>query len=124
MLMNKLTEVAEEFGMSINVKKTKIMRVSKSDARKFEIKVNGEYLEQVSEFKYLGSTITEDGRCQKEVRIRIAMAKGAFNKRKCLLSRKMNRQLKKRIIKSLSWSVALYGAETWTLVKRDISRLE
>jgi hypothetical protein len=100
-LMNKLTEVAEEFGMSINIKKTKIMRISKSDARKFEIKVNGQCLEQVSQFKYLGSTITEDGRCQKEVRIRIAMAKEAFNKRKCLLSRKMNRQLKKRIIKSL-----------------------
>ena len=123
-LMNKLNEVAEEFGMSINIKKTKIMRISKSDARKFEIKVNGQCLEQVSQFKYLGSTITEDGRCQKEVRIRIATAKEAFNKRKCLLSRKMNRQLKKRIIKSLIWSVALYGAETWTLAKGDISRLE
>src|ERR1051325_4933197 len=39
-------------------------------------------------------------------------------------SRKMNRQLKKRIITSLIWSVALYGAETWTLAKGDISRLE
>ena len=52
------------------------------------------------------------------------MGKEAFNTRKCLLSRGMDRDLKKRMIKSLVWSVALYGAETWTLGKESIQKLE
>ena len=52
------------------------------------------------------------------------MTKEAFNKRKILLSRKINRNLKMRIIKSLVWSVALYESETWTLAKADRAKLE
>ena len=88
------------------------MRISKSGGNLFKIKVNGQNLEQVGQFKYLGSMITEDMRCQKEVSIRIAMGKEAFNNRKCLLSKSMDRKLKKRIVRSLVWSVALYGADT------------
>ena len=64
------------------------------------------------------------GRCESEIRIRIGMAKDAFGKRKELLAQKMNISLKKRMIKSIVWSLALYGAETWTLRKEDIRRLE
>jgi hypothetical protein len=39
------------------------------------------------------------------------------------LTRKMNRAVKKKIVKAVIWSVALYGAETWTLKKADIKRL-
>src|SRR4030088_1053009 len=51
------------------------------------------------------------------------MAKAAFVKRKELLTRKMSRTLKKRIIKTVIWSVTLYGTETWTLKKEDMKRL-
>ena len=52
------------------------------------------------------------------------MAKDAFSKRKDLLSGGLSRVVKKRIIKSMVWSVALYGAETWTLKKEDIRKIE
>ena len=52
------------------------------------------------------------------------MGKDAFYKRKELMRGKLNKNLKKRIIKSMIWSVVLYGSETWTLRKEDIRRLE
>ena len=55
---------------------------------------------------------------------RIARAKEVFSKRKELLNKRFNEKLKKRTIKTLIWSVLLYGCETWTLRKEDIRRLE
>jgi len=52
------------------------------------------------------------------------MGKDAFYKRKELLRGKLSKNLKKRIIKSMIWSVVLYGSETWTMRKEDIKRLE
>jgi len=52
------------------------------------------------------------------------MAKNAFNQRKELLSKNLNKDIKKRIIKATIWSVALYAAETWTYKKEDIWRLD
>ena len=68
-------------------------------------------MEQVSQFKYLGSLMSEDGYCTKEIRSRIEMGKKVFMKKKKLFSGKMNMELKKRIMKCLVWSVALYAAE-------------
>jgi len=52
------------------------------------------------------------------------MGKDGFYKRKELLRGKLNKNLKKRIIKSMIWSMVLYGSETWTVRKEDIKRLE
>ena len=52
------------------------------------------------------------------------MAKDAFNKRRELLSQRMDRKLKKKIIKAVVWSVALYGLETWTMRKDEIDKLQ
>ena len=54
----------------------------------------------------------------------IAMGKEAFAKRKELLRRGLNTTLKKRMVKTLIWSVTLYGAETWTMRKEDIRGME
>src|SRR5215510_7102107 len=59
-----------------------------------------------------------------EIKVRIAIAKLAFSRKKELLVRTMKLKLKKRIVKTLVWSVLLYGAETWALRKEDIRRLE
>jgi len=80
-------------------------------------------VEQVSQFRYSGSLILEDGYCTKEIRSRIEMAKKIFMEKKKLFTSKMNLELKNRITKCLVWSVALYAAETWTLTQTD-RRLE
>ena len=65
-----------------------------------------------------------DAKCHIEIKTRIAMGKEAFDKRKEILRGKLNKNLKKRIIKVMVWSVVTYGAETWTMRKEDIKRLE
>ena len=109
--------------MKINVKTTKEMRISKDPRGTVSVLMDGQVVEQVKGFKYLGAMITEDGRCETEVKVRIAMAKEAFNKRKELLSRNMSRRVKKKVVKAIVWTVAQYGCETWTLKKEEIQRL-
>jgi hypothetical protein len=54
-----------------------------------------------------------------EIKSRTAMAKAAFNK-KTLFTSKLDLNLKKKLVKCYIWSIALYGAETWTLRKVDV----
>jgi len=88
----------------------------------------------VSEFKYLGSLVSEDGYCEKELHSRIALgkkifmdknrAKMIFMDKKRLFTGKLNLELKKQIIKCLVWSVELYAVETWTLMQTNRSKLD
>ena len=112
--------------MKINIRKTKVMKISKREGSRTTVKIHigGEEIEQVKEFCYLGSMITTDAKCHRDIKRRIALGKEAFTKRKELLRGNMNRNLKKRMIKTLVWSVVLYGSETWTMRKEDIRRLE
>ena len=85
---------------------------------------NGQNLEKVKQFCYLGSLVTEDSRSCREVRRRIALGKEALNKKKDLMQKSLSLHLRKRLVKVFVWSVVLYGSETWTLQKEDIRRLD
>lgn len=122
-LMDRLYLTAKKYDMKINVKKTKTMVVSKKGGGAIDIRVEGQRVEQVRKFKYLGTTIAEDGRCLDDVKQRIGMAKEAFNKRKELMTKRMSKDVKKRMVKTLVWPVALYGCETWTMRKEEIDKL-
>ena len=98
MMLDKVNETCKEYKMDINVKKTKVMVISKMNDGKCECSINGVKLEQVTHYKYLGSIITEDGRYVKEIKARIAMAKAAFWKHKELLRGNLRLETKKRIL--------------------------
>ncbi len=66
--------------MKIN-KKTKIMKICRCKDKEIAITVEGEQLERVEEFQYLGSTMTADERSSSEIMKRVAMGKEAFNSR-------------------------------------------
>jgi hypothetical protein len=68
--------------------------------------------------------LTNDGRCTCEIKSRIAMAKASFNKKRALGTSKMDIELRKKLVKCYIWSIALYGAETWTLQAVDQKHLE
>jgi hypothetical protein len=68
--------------------------------------------------------LTNDGRCTCEIKSRIAMAKASFKKNKALFTSKMDLELRKKLLICYIWSVALYGAETWTLQAVDQKNLE
>jgi hypothetical protein len=59
--------------------------------------------------------LTTGPRCTREIKSRTAMAKAAFSKKKTLFTSKLDLNLRKKLIKYYIWSMALYGAETWTL---------
>jgi len=80
-------------------------------------------VEQVTKFQYLGAILSEDRRCLEDVKARIGMAKDAFKKRKELMIKRFSKIIKKRIVKTLIWLVAMYACETWTLRKEEADRL-
>jgi len=63
--------------------------------------------------------ITNDARRTSEIKSRTVMAKVVINKMKALFTNKLDRNSRKKLAKCYIWSVALYGAETWTLRKAD-----
>jgi hypothetical protein len=119
-VIDKLTEIGECYGMEINVDKTKVMRQPFS----VKIMIDQNQLENLESFKYLGSMLTNDGRCTCEIKSRIAMAKAAFNKKRALFTNTLDLELMKKLVKCYSWSIALYGAETWTHRAVDQEYLE
>ena len=69
-------------------------------------------------YEYLGHTITEDGKCDTEIRKRIGMAKSTFiNMKSILISKQITNKLKLRIARCYVYSILLYGSESWTLNK-------
>ena len=125
-LVQELVQSSGEHGLKLNTSKTKVMVISKGneDART-NISVSGEVLEQVSRYKYLGSVVTQDGRCVDEIKSRIAIAKSAFNRIKSLVTnRSISVSLRKRFIKSYVWSTLMYGCEAWNINKEMERKIE
>ena len=73
----------KDLHMKINTKKTKVLVCSRYNSIRTSIKLkDGENIEQVEDFIYLGSTISSDGRCKKEIIKRICQVKVEFNKKR------------------------------------------
>jgi len=68
--------------------------------------------------------LTNDGRCTCEIKSMIGMAKAAFNKKRVLFISTLDLKLRKKLVKCYIWSIALYGADTWTLRLVNQKQLE
>ena len=79
-----------------------------------DICMNGQKLEEVTSFKYLGATLCKDGICSAEVHIRIASAMATLNR--IWLCNTIGFASKFKLYKSFVTSILLYGCETWTLL--------
>ncbi|KAI5735070.1 hypothetical protein M8J77_013749 [Diaphorina citri] len=117
-LLKKLSNASTKYNMKINVKKSKFMKVSKQGRRRLaNINVNGQIFEEVPTYKYLGSEITNDSRCDTEIKKRIALAKNAFWKHKEIMRRNISKRTKLRLLKTYVFSILTYGSEAWTVNK-------
>ena len=82
-------------------------------------------MKQVTKFRYLGSLVTEDARCETEIKARIGMAKANFGKMRDLLTNlSLNPRLRERMVRCYIWSGLLYGCESWTISAVMRRRLE
>jgi hypothetical protein len=122
-MVDRLIEFGRRYGREMNVDKTKVMRISRQP---YPIKnmIDQKQFENLEYFNYLDSIITNDARCTREMKSRIAMAKAAFNKKKNFFTSKLDLNLRNKLVKFYIWSIALYGAETWALRKVDQKYLE
>ena len=78
-IVDKIVTECEKFGLSLNVKKTHCMAISrKNETPKCQLIVNGKVIKQVKQFSHLDSILTSDGRYDTEIKRRIGMAKNAF----------------------------------------------
>ena len=93
--------------MEINIDKSQVMRLSRSN-ESLQIKANDKELEEVDRFKYLGSVLTRDGYCTREIKMIIAIANEAFNRKMSLLTSKLNIELKKKLVRCYVWSIVLW----------------
>lgn len=125
-LFDVVVKESEALGLHINAKKTKCMVVSKSDTPPTCHLIHGQIpIEQVSNFNYLGTMVTSDSRCKKEIRRRIGMSKEAYVRMKNIFNdRKLDIKLKIRLLKTFVWSVLLYGCECWTMTVENRRNLE
>ena len=110
-------EHSEQRGLHLNVKKTKIMDTDKCKEDAI-IKINGEEIERVNSFEYLGARIDGSGKSTPEIRRRLAMATSKLIKMAKLWTGQ-SVDTKVRILKSTVFPTATYGCETWTINKSD-----
>ena len=122
-IMEKTNRVVKSYEMKINSQKTKTMKFGRTPGM-VSITLDGVALEQVKDFKYLESFFSENGYTDIVTRIWIGIAKNVFTHLKPILTDGLRQATKKKLVKTLVWSVATYAAETWIINKADKKKLE
>ena len=128
-MVDVFSEVASKIGLQINTIKTEVMyQPSPDNIAPVEptIIINGEALKVVQSFKYLGSTLSSDNRADKEISNRIRIACASFGKLEKRLWKRNGVRLKTKckVYKAMVLPALLYSAETYTLYREHIRRLE
>ena len=115
-LLMKVKEESEKVGLKINIQKTKIM--ASGPITSWEI--DGETVETVSDFTFLGSKITADGDCSHEIkRLLLLGRKVLTNLDSIFKSRDITLPTKVRLVKAVFFPVVTYGCESWTVKEAE-----
>ena len=121
-LTRRLENSAKNYGMEISAPKSKVMKMGNGEAAK--VTIDGEKLECVEQFKYLGATITSDARATAEIKIRIATATSTLARLKPIWRNKnISMTSRMHLLRALITSIFLYGCETWTVTAEMEKRI-
>ena len=120
LLMN-MKEESEKVGLKLNIQKTKIMAFSPITSWE----IDGETVETVADFIFLGSKITADGDCSHEIKICLLLGRKLMtNLDSILKSRDITLSTKVRLVKAMVFPVVMYGCECWTIKKAQCRRID
>ena len=112
----RVKEESEKAGLKLNIQKTKIMASSPITLWQ----IDGETMETVSDFIFLGSKITADGDCSHEIKRRLLLGRKVMtNLDSIFKSRDINLPTKVHIVKAMVSPVVTYGCESWTIKKAE-----
>ena len=116
----KVKEESEKAVLKLNIQKTKI--VASSPITSWQI--DGETMEIVTDFIFLGSKITADGDCSHEIKRCLLLGRNAMtNLDSTLKSRDLTLLTKAHIVKAMVFPVVKYGCESWTIKKAEHRRI-
>ena len=115
LLMN-VEEESEKVGLKLNIQKKKIMASSPITSWQ----IDGEMVETVSDFIFLGSKITADGDCSHEIKRHLLLGRKVMtNQESIFKSRDITLPTKVHLIKAMVFLVVMYGCESWTVKKAE-----
>ena len=119
-LLMKVKE-SEKVSLKLNIQKTKIM--ASSPIISWEI--DGETVETVTDFIFLGSKTTADGDCRHEIKRHLLLGrKATTNLESILKSRDITLLTKAHLVKAMVFPVVMYGCESWTIKKAEHQRID
>ena len=115
-LLMKVKEESEKVGLKLNIKKTKIMASGPITSWQ----IDGETVETVTDFIFLGSKITADGDCSHEIKRYLLLGRKAMtNLDSILKSRDITLSTKVYLVKAVVFPIVMYGCENWTIKKAE-----
>ena len=116
-----MKEESEKVDLNLNNQKTKIMAFGSITSWQ----IDGETMETVRDFIFLGSKITEDGDCSHEVKRHLLFGRKAItNPESILKSRDITLPTKGRVVKAVVFPVVMYGYESCTIKKAERRRID
>ena len=117
----KVKEESQKVGVKLNIQKTKIM--ASGPITSWEIE--GETVETVADFIFLGSKITADGNCSHEIKIHLLLGRKVMTKLDSILkSRDITLPTKVRLVRAMVFPVVMYGCKSWTVKKAECQRTD
>ena len=117
----KVKEESEKVDLKLNFQKTKIM----ASGPIISWQIDGETMETVADFIFLGSKITADGDCSHEIKGHLLLGRKAMtNLDSILKSRDIIFPTKVHIAKAMVFPVVTYGCESWTIKKAECQRID
>ena len=117
----KVKEEGEKVGLKLNIQKMKIMASGPITSRE----IDGETVETVSDFIFLGSKITADGDCSHEIKRRLLLGRKVMtNLDGIFKSRDITLPTKVRLVKAMVFPVVMYGCESWTVKKVELRKID
>ena len=115
----KVKEESEKVGLKLNIQKTKVMASGPINSWQ----IDGETMEAVADFIFLGSKITADGDCHHEIKRRLLLGRKVMtNLDSILKSRDITLPTKVFLVKAMVFPVVMYGCESWNIKKAECQR--
>ena len=120
-LPTKVKEESEKVGLKLNIQKTKIMASGPITSWQ----IDGETVETVTDFIFLGSKITADADCSHEIKRRFLLGRKVMTHLDSILkSRDITLPTKICLVKAMVFPVVMYGHESWTIKNAELQRID
>ena len=120
-LLMKVKVEGEKVGLKLSIQKMKIMASGPITSWQ----IDGETVETVSDFTFLGSKITEDGDCSHEIKRRLLLGRKVMTKLDSIFkSRDITLPTKVRLVKAMVFPVVMYECESWTVKKAECRKID